>query len=423
MGGRHDPELAKRLHIRASQPLPLRQDCMTHRTRPQRRARQTVSLLGAMPLLVGAVGVIHLGDLKVLSAPGDAFHAEIPVLGATSRPRLRAAVTQGQGRDLTVTEVTTRDHTLVLLASPEPLSPDGLTLRIQVESGNQVYGATYHLTPNAQGQLHHIYAGQMTGGTDEGWYGASGGPRPYDHVIVHRGDTLDNIARRLSKRIPESAERIAAALFEANASAFERGDPRHLRTGAALNVPSVVDIHLIPLHQADQFVRYLDGHGENPYRPQHTPTVSRGSDPISRVLNGISLDTVLATLRSLAPYLGGAFVLLAGIGLARRLHRRYTLWRKRRRGLRQIQERQHPGEDLATRVRRERIAQLEHRLTLDPDDLDLQIRLAREYLSSGESERYRHLTASIRKRGTTAHLRRLDRLEQAAARERSRVSP
>jgi Tfp pilus assembly protein FimV len=56
---------------------------------------------------------------------------------------------------------------------------------------------------------------------------------------VRRGDTLDNIIRRLMPGVPRPSKALRMAFVQANPQAFPRQSPHYLKAGVVLRVPGV----------------------------------------------------------------------------------------------------------------------------------------------------------------------------------------
>jgi len=231
----------------------------------------------------GLARAIGLGDLIVLSGPGEPFRAEIPIRSA--HPRELAGAQAGLAPasafsliHLPVDQALSQWHfsvregsqPAILISSPLPVTQASLPFLVQLDwSGGQIVreyrassaaGNTYgvpatQLTPPAQKSesAHAMPYPPMPASSARtevaGWAKAA----RYGPVPEH--ETLFEIARKLSASSRVSPDQVMAALVKANPAAFKDGNPNLLYAGSYLHTPSLAQVQAMSPAQAQAWLR------------------------------------------------------------------------------------------------------------------------------------------------------------------------
>ena len=228
---------------------------------------QTLLSLGLV--LPGVAQAIGLGNLVVLSGPGEPFQAEIPIHSA--HPKQLAGL-EAQLADpsayamihLPVAQATQNwqfsvrpgDNPAILINSSTPLAPGATPFLVQLDwAGGQMvreyqaYPGAYNVpkrtalaTPAAvasNAQMPQAPAPTSNGWTNRAHYGP-----------VPAGASLYQIAQQLNQNPRLSQQQAMAALFKANPAAFLQGDPSRLLAGVVLRVPGIREVEALSPMQA-----------------------------------------------------------------------------------------------------------------------------------------------------------------------------
>ena len=234
-----------------------------------------------VPGLAQAMG---LGELIVLSGPGEPFRAEIPI--RSEHPRELTSAQAGLAPasafslihlpvDPTLSQwhfsVREGSQPAILISSPLPLTQASLPFLVQLDwSGGQIvreyrassaaattYGvpATRLATPSpsprpsAEAMPYPPMPARSPRTEVAGWASAS----RYGPVPEHQ--TLFDIARKLSRSNRVSLDQVMAALVKANPGAFKNGNPNLLYAGTYLETPSLAQVQAMTPAQARAWLR------------------------------------------------------------------------------------------------------------------------------------------------------------------------
>lgn len=270
---------------------------------------RTACLL-ALALASGTAAALGLGQIRVLSAPGQPFVAEIPVVSSdpSELVELRAGLASpetftriglqppvGVVADLRFVVATDASgRPVIRITSGQPVTEPLLTFLVEVDWGQgrlvREYSALVAApnavaaapavpvqTPQVQApavverpqaapapaapalpertvstapaQPAPVQQAPAPVAASESPAGAAG-----DAVRVRAGDTLSRIAARVA---PEdvSAEQTMVGLLRANPQAFVGGDMNQLRRGSVLRVPAAAELEAIEAREAADLVR------------------------------------------------------------------------------------------------------------------------------------------------------------------------
>lgn len=328
-----------------------------------------------------------LGNAKVLSARDAPFEAVIPVSGTTAAAKLRVKTLSPQ--DYPVNVRMNAEGNAVELSSSYPV-PDHtvLSVRIHILTSGMVFAATYRfgsvldMSARTNG-----FAGQITSPNTEALLGLSNarGPR---YGPTRKSESLLDVAGRLRGMFSAPVGRIATAVFNANRAQFSDTDPRQLRPGVMLKVPSRVDIALVPADEGDRMEAYLSGTRSSYHHFENVTPSDFGVDP-AKVAAWVTehLDLIYIVL-------GGILFIGLGTRVIDRLRKRHARLKRAHIVNQETRKRfavQTPPATSAPAIRRVFIGQLEARLKQAPSNVSLRLRLAREYLSEGRVSAYQRL--------------------------------
>ncbi|MGC9128063.1 MAG: FimV/HubP family polar landmark protein [Acidithiobacillus sp.] len=255
-----------------------------------------------VPGLAQAMG---LGDLIVLSGPGEPFRAEIPI--RSEHPKELTGAQAGLAPasafslihlpvDQTLSQwhfsVREGSQPAILISSPLPLTQASLPFLVQLDwSGGQIvreYRAssaaanTYEVPatrlappsssprPSARAMPYPPMPARPPRAEVAGWASAA----RYGPVPEHQ--TLFEIAQKLSRSNRVSLDQVMAALVRANPGAFKGGNPNMLYAGTYLRTPSLAQVQAMTPAQARAWLR-AQAAGAAQARP--TPAVASQTAP------------------------------------------------------------------------------------------------------------------------------------------------
>ncbi len=288
------------------------------------------TLLGVGVLLPGVAQALGLGELQVLSAPGEPFRAEIPIRSLTPQEAgdVRVSLASGsafamihlpvaQGLEHWHFQVRTDGHPAVLITSPVPLPTPTLSFLVQLDwSGGRIvreYTARSNLgsylaaTPSAEPSAGEVPLPQGTPAyTAPASRAGATAPRVYGWARVkHYGPVRDNqslfqIAQSITRSNAVTIDQVMAALIKANPQAFKNGNPSYLYAGSILRVPTLGQVQAMGPAQATAF---LAGQGATPaVRPVASAPAAASKAGLAThlVLSSAPANAVLAPTASAA---------------------------------------------------------------------------------------------------------------------------
>lgn len=267
---------------------------------PSRPLLRSACLL-ALALASGTAAALGLGQIRVLSGPGEPLLAEIPVISSdpAELQQLRAALASPEtftriglqppvGVVAGLRFVTSADaagRPIIQVTSDQPVTEPLLTFLVEVDWGQgrlvREYSAlvaapnSVASQPAAPVQMPQVQAPavverpQAPVATTTATQPTPPAPAqsavtavappaavPADDgsVRVRSGDTLSGIAARIA---PEdvSAEQTMVGLLRANPQAFVGGDMNQLRRGSVLRVPAAAELEAVEAREAAELVR------------------------------------------------------------------------------------------------------------------------------------------------------------------------
>jgi pilus assembly protein FimV len=264
----------------------------------------------ALGLLLASAGAhaLGLGQIRVLSAPGEPLVAEIPVVSSdpAELQALRASLASpetftrigleppiGAVADLRfATSADAAGRPVIRVTTTRPVTEPMLTFLVEVDWGQGRLVREYSAlvaTPNsvasqpavpvqapqvqAPAIVERARAPEPVAASPQPGAAApraqpspSGAPAasqaasaasagvPTDAVRVRAGDTLSRIASRVAPA-DVTAEQTMVGLLRANPQAFVGGDMNRLRSGSVLRVPAASDLESVEAREAAQLVR------------------------------------------------------------------------------------------------------------------------------------------------------------------------
>ncbi|MHB1704743.1 MAG: type IV pilus assembly protein FimV, partial [Acidithiobacillus sp.] len=242
------------------------------------------TLLGVGVLLPGVAQAVGLGDLQVLSAPGEPFRAEIPIRSLTPQEAgdVRVSLASGsafamihlpmaQGLEHWHFQVRTDGHPAVLITSPVPLPTPTLSFLVQLDwSGGRIVreytarsnlGSYLAVAPSAapsageasrpQGAPAYTPPPSRPGATAPRVYGWA---RVKQYGPVRDNQSLFQIAQSITRSNAVTIDQVMAALIKANPQAFKNGNPSYLYAGSILRVPTLGQVQGMGPAQATAFL-------------------------------------------------------------------------------------------------------------------------------------------------------------------------
>ncbi|MGC8591147.1 FimV/HubP family polar landmark protein [Acidithiobacillus sp.] len=238
------------------------------------------TLLGVGILLPGVAQAVGLGELQVLSAPGEPFRAEIPIRSLTPQEagdvRVSLASSSAfamihlpvaQGLEHWHFQIRTDQHPAVLITSPVPLPTPSLSFLVQLDwSGGRIvreYTARSSLgsylaaapsgaeTPSAQGAPAYAAPASRPAAAAPLVYGWAGVRR---YGPVRNNQSLFQIAQSITRSNAVTLDQVMAALIKANPAAFKNGNPSYLYAGSILRVPTLGQVQGMAPAQATAFL-------------------------------------------------------------------------------------------------------------------------------------------------------------------------
>ncbi len=238
------------------------------------------TLLGVGILLPGVAQAVGLGELQVLSAPGEPFRAEIPIRSLTPQEAgdVRVSLASGsafamihlpvaQGLEHWHFQVRTDQHPAVLITSPVPLPTPTLSFLVQLDwsggrivreytarssLGNYLAAAPSAAEPQrAQGAPAYAAPTPRPAAVAPLVYGWAGVKR---YGPVRNNQSLFQIAQSITRSNAVTIDQVMAALIKANPAAFKNGNPSYLYAGSILRVPTLGQVQGMAPAQATAFL-------------------------------------------------------------------------------------------------------------------------------------------------------------------------
>lgn len=230
---------------------------------------QTLLSLGLV--LPGVAQAIGLGNLMVLSGPGEPFRAEIPIHGAhpNQLEDLNAQLAGSAAyamihlpfapatRDWQFS-VRSGDAPAIVISSSTPLAPGATPFLVQLDwAGGQMvreyqaYPGTYNVPQRTALPMPAPLVSKTPAAAMPSPSSSTGWSKVGHYGPVPNGSSLYQIAQQLNGSAQVSQQQAMAALFKANPGAFVQGDPSRLIAGVILKVPSIHEARaLSPLQAA-----------------------------------------------------------------------------------------------------------------------------------------------------------------------------
>lgn len=280
------------------------------------------TLLGVGILLPGVAQAVGLGELQVLSAPGEPFRAEIPIRSLTPQEagdvRVSLASSSAfamihlpvaQGLEHWHFQVRTDQHPAVLITSPVPLPTPSLSFLVQLDwSGGRIvreYTARSSLgsylaaapsaaeAPGAQGAPAYAPPPPRPAAVAPLVYGWAGVKR---YGPVRNNQSLFQIAQSITRSNAVTLDQVMAALIKANPAAFRNGNPSYLYAGSILRVPTLAQVQGMAPAQATAF---LAGQRATPaVQPTAAAPAGKAGPATHLVLSSAPATAVLAPTAS-----------------------------------------------------------------------------------------------------------------------------
>ncbi len=301
---------------------------------------RTLIALGIM--LPGAAEALGLGSLVILSAPGEPFHAEIPI--HTRHPRdlsgaqvglaSRAAYSMvhlpvASGLEHWRFEIRPGPSPAIVISSPVPLSSTSLLFLVQMDwsggqmvreyvasEGSGMYGAPASgPVPTRMVTLHHrqpsvaampVPSAVAPGPMVNGWASVSRyGPVP-------ENSSLYQIVRDINRSRQVAMDQAMAALVRANPQAFRNGNPDFLLAGSMLAVPRLAQVKTFTPAEARAWLRTQAGRAARPVTPVSgakpatvVPSAASAHAGASSTISGQKTTLVLSSAPSKLQAQGG----------------------------------------------------------------------------------------------------------------------
>lgn len=231
------------------------------------------ALAGMGLFLPGMAQALGLGELRVLSAQGEPFRAEISIrsLDPQSRASLSAGLAPASAfAMIDLPEASTLAHwhftvrngnrPAILISSPLPLTQPALKFLVKLDwSGGQLvreYTAYSSASPYAPPSLSvapspsgepatvPAAAASQPARLYHGW------SRVNRYGPVPQNSSLYQVARSITRSNAVTLDQVMAALVKANPQAFKAGSPTYLYAGSMLTVPSLAQVQSLRPAQA-----------------------------------------------------------------------------------------------------------------------------------------------------------------------------
>ncbi len=236
------------------------------------------ALAGMGLLLPGMAQALGLGDLRVLSAPGEPFRAEISIqsLSPQSEASIRAGLAPASAfaminlpkagaLDHWHFTVRSGDRPAILISSPLPLPQPALHFLVQLNwSGGQLvreyaaYNARDSLVPTPQSVAPVPPSSTSSAFPTTPQPVRHAAPAPIYHGWsrvsrygpVPTNGSLFQVAQYITRSSAVTLDQVMAALVKANPQAFKGGNPAYLYAGSMLTVPSLAQVQAASPAQA-----------------------------------------------------------------------------------------------------------------------------------------------------------------------------
>ena len=231
------------------------------------------ALAGMGLFLPGMAQALGLGELRVLSAQGEPFRAEISIrsLDPQSRASLSAGLAPASAfAMIDLPEASTLAHwhftvrngnrPAILISSPLPLTQPTLKFLVKLDwSGGQLvreYTAYSSASPYAPPSLSvapspsgvpatvPAAAASQPARLYHGW------SRVNRYGPVPQNSSLYQVARSITRSNAVTLDQVMVALVKANPQAFKAGSPTYLYAGSMLTVPSLAQVQSLRPAQA-----------------------------------------------------------------------------------------------------------------------------------------------------------------------------
>ena len=241
--------------------------------------RWLLTMAGIGLLLPGMAQALGLGELRVLSAPGEPFRAEIPLQSLNPKGEANLSVGLAPASDFAMIDlprsgaldhwhftVRSGDRPAVLISSPLPLAQPELHFLVRLDwsggqmvreytasgIGNNVVPAAAPpasvpqsvASPTMPRPARHTAAAPLY----HGWARVSRyGPVPVNGSLFQAAQAMVN-----SNAV--TIDQVMAALLKANPQAFKGGNPDYLYAGTMLTVPSLAQVQSASPAQASAWL-------------------------------------------------------------------------------------------------------------------------------------------------------------------------
>ncbi|MCL4527148.1 MAG: Motility protein FimV [Gammaproteobacteria bacterium] len=241
--------------------------------------RWLLTMAGIGLLLPGMAQALGLGDLRVLSAPGEPFRAEIPLQSLNPKGEANLSVGLAPASDFAMIDlprsgaldhwqftVRSGDRPAVLISSPLPLAQPELHFLVRLNwsggqmvreytasgIGNNVVPAAAQpasvpqsvASPTTPRLARHTAAAPLY----HGWARVSRyGPVPVNGSLFQAAQSMVN-----SNAV--TIDQVMVALLKANPRAFKGGNPDYLYAGTMLTVPSLAQVQSASPAQASAWL-------------------------------------------------------------------------------------------------------------------------------------------------------------------------
>ncbi|WP_297468302.1 FimV/HubP family polar landmark protein [Acidithiobacillus sp.] len=241
--------------------------------------RWLLTMAGIGLLLPGMAQALGLGELRVLSAPGEPFRAEIPLQSLNPKGEANLSVGLAPASDFAMIDlprsgaldhwhftVRSGDRPAVLISSPLPLAQPELHFLVRLDwsggqmvreytasgIGNNVVPAAAPpasvpqsvASPTTPRPARHTAAAPLY----HGWARVSRyGPVPVNGSLFQAAQSMVN-----SNAV--TIDQVMAALLKTNPQAFKGGNPDYLYAGTMLTVPSLAQVQSASPAQASAWL-------------------------------------------------------------------------------------------------------------------------------------------------------------------------
>jgi len=233
------------------------------------------ALAGMGLLLPGMAQALGLGDLRVLSAQGEPFRAEISIqsLSPQSEASLRAGLApasafaminlpKADALDHWHFTVRSGDRPAILITSPLPLPQPALHFLVQLNwsggqlvreysassAGDNVVSTPRTMTPVPQSSTSPTMPQPVRHAAPAPIYHGWSRVSRYGPVPVN--GSLFQVAQYITRSNAVTLDQVMAALVKANPQAFKGGNPTYLYAGSMLTVPSLAQVQSVSPAQA-----------------------------------------------------------------------------------------------------------------------------------------------------------------------------